>query len=427
MSLPLPTLDDRRFDELALEARSLIRSYAPEWTNYNASDPGITLLELFAWLAEMIVYRADQVTDRHRLVFLRLLSAPKDKPGLDELPVDEERLRAALVALRSRTRAVTVDDYEALAHEASTDVARAHCIPRRYLGAGTEAERSEPRPGYVSVIVLPREGADEDALREKVDVFLRPRSLLGTRLHVAEPVWTPVSAELLVARQPDADETELQAELASAIAAFLDPLSGGSDETGWPFGRDVYVSELYELLGRIPSLDYVADIFLTSSCAGVDEQRCVEAVPLWNDDGDQLGLGLAAHHLPLAALDPAAIVVAAELVRGRVDVAVTPAPGVSDGAARTAVKTALRAVFHPRQPPLYTRGPTGQGSWDIGADALRTTVQGLPEVAKVSSLTLDGDPDRAGRFPVVVRSGRSYFQVAERQLADVRVTVEITA
>jgi hypothetical protein len=427
VSLPLPTLDDRRFDELAVEARSLIRSYAPEWTNDNASDPGITLLELFAWLAEMIVYRADQVTDRHRLAFLRLLSAPDEKPELEALPVDEERLREALVALRSRTRAVTIDDFEALAHEASSDVARAHCIPRRYLGAGTEAERVEPRPGHVSVIVLPREGADEEALREEVDAFLRPRGLLGTRLHVAEPVWAPVSAELLVARQPDADEALVQAELASLIGAFLDPLTGGSDGTGWPFGRDVYASELYELLGRVPSLDYVADILLTSSCAGVDQRRCAEAVPVWNDDGDQLGLGLAAHHLPLAALDPAAIVVARELVRGRVAVAVTPAPGVSPTAARTAVKTALRAVFHPRQPPLYTRGPTGQGAWDIGADTLRATVQGLPEVATVSSLTLDGDPDRAGRLPVVVRSGRSYFQVGERQLADVRTTVEIVS
>lgn len=78
MSLPIPKLDDKTFAELFAEARALIPRYAPEWTDHNLSDPGITMIDLFAWLSEMQIYSLDQVTDRHYRKFLRLLGlAPR--------------------------------------------------------------------------------------------------------------------------------------------------------------------------------------------------------------------------------------------------------------------------------------------------------------------------------------------------------------
>jgi hypothetical protein len=56
MPLPVPNLDDRTFDRLVDEARRRIPVYAPEWTDHNVHDPGITFLELFAWLTEMQLY-----------------------------------------------------------------------------------------------------------------------------------------------------------------------------------------------------------------------------------------------------------------------------------------------------------------------------------------------------------------------------------
>src|SRR4051794_4132285 len=73
MPLPLPNLDSRRWSDLVAEGRALIPRYAPEWTDHNAHDPGVTLLELFAWLAEMDIYRLNQVPPRHRLKFLELV------------------------------------------------------------------------------------------------------------------------------------------------------------------------------------------------------------------------------------------------------------------------------------------------------------------------------------------------------------------
>ncbi|HEV2915043.1 MAG TPA: putative baseplate assembly protein [Pyrinomonadaceae bacterium] len=76
MPLPIPNLDDKTFNELFEESRALIPRYAREWTDHNLSDPGITLVDLLAWLAEMQIYYLDRVTDKNFLKFLKLLGAP---------------------------------------------------------------------------------------------------------------------------------------------------------------------------------------------------------------------------------------------------------------------------------------------------------------------------------------------------------------
>lgn len=64
MSLVPPLLDDRRFDDLKAEALERIRLNCPEWTDFNASDPGITLVELFAWFTDLMLYRMNQLPDK---------------------------------------------------------------------------------------------------------------------------------------------------------------------------------------------------------------------------------------------------------------------------------------------------------------------------------------------------------------------------
>ena len=63
MSLPVPNLDDRRFQDIVNEAKALIPTYCREWTNHNVSDPGVALIELFAWMTEMVLFRLNQVPD----------------------------------------------------------------------------------------------------------------------------------------------------------------------------------------------------------------------------------------------------------------------------------------------------------------------------------------------------------------------------
>src|SRR5262249_44287037 len=73
MKVPLPNLDDRRWSDLIEEGRALIPVYAPDWTDHNVHDPGITLMELFAWIAEMDIYELDRITDLQKRKFLALV------------------------------------------------------------------------------------------------------------------------------------------------------------------------------------------------------------------------------------------------------------------------------------------------------------------------------------------------------------------
>ncbi|MFZ3167940.1 MAG: baseplate J/gp47 family protein [Candidatus Methanoperedens sp.] len=81
ISLPKPNLDDRTFNQLVEEAKKLIPRYAPQWTDHNWSDPGITFIDLFAWLTEMALYRINLVTDNHRLKYLQLLGIRPKPPS----------------------------------------------------------------------------------------------------------------------------------------------------------------------------------------------------------------------------------------------------------------------------------------------------------------------------------------------------------
>lgn len=76
-----PVIDDRRYQDLLDEALARIPVHNPEWTNFNRSDPGVTLIELFAFLTENLLYRANQIPERNRRKFLSLLGVPLQPGG----------------------------------------------------------------------------------------------------------------------------------------------------------------------------------------------------------------------------------------------------------------------------------------------------------------------------------------------------------
>jgi len=76
MAIPAPILDDRSYQQLRDELIRRIPVYTPEWTDHNASDPGITLIELFAFLGENLLFRFNQIPEATRLAYLRLLRIP---------------------------------------------------------------------------------------------------------------------------------------------------------------------------------------------------------------------------------------------------------------------------------------------------------------------------------------------------------------
>lgn len=103
MPLQIPTLDDRRYQDLLDEALARIPVHNSEWTNFNKSDPGVTLIEIFAFLTENLLYRSNQIPERNRRKFLTLLGVPL-------LPAASARGLVTFINERGPLQTLTLND-----------------------------------------------------------------------------------------------------------------------------------------------------------------------------------------------------------------------------------------------------------------------------------------------------------------------------
>src|SRR5204863_9199548 len=87
MAFPTPNLDDRRFQELVDDAKRYVQQRCPDWTDHNVSDPGVTMIELFAQMVDQVVYRLNRVPDRNYLKFLDLIGVRLLPPTCAEVDV----------------------------------------------------------------------------------------------------------------------------------------------------------------------------------------------------------------------------------------------------------------------------------------------------------------------------------------------------
>ncbi len=189
--------------------------------------------------------------------------------GADEETLDQAKNRAP-EALKSKDRAVTVEDYELLAMQ-SGPIARAKALPLvnpNFPGQSV--------PGTVTVIVVPSvttpvanaPPTPSPGLLRTVCAYLDQRRLIATELYVVAPTYVPVSISLQVLAQPDADTGALQTTVENAIAAYLDPLTGGSLDptragTGWPFGGTIYFVNILRIATQDSDVLSVAEVTIT--------------------------------------------------------------------------------------------------------------------------------------------------------------------
>jgi predicted phage baseplate assembly protein len=179
---------------------------------------------------------------------------------------DPETLESAKMRgprhLRIRNRAVTAEDFEILAREAATSVARARCIqpePDNGLDAGTVKVLIVPQVTTVEERIQPEQLRIPKSLEEEVTRYLDERRLLTTALSVEAPQYLWVSAQVHVQVSPHLDAVSLAEEIERRLYRFLNPLHGGPEGMGWPFGRDLFIADVYALVDRIEGVDYVAD------------------------------------------------------------------------------------------------------------------------------------------------------------------------
>ncbi|WP_371603097.1 putative baseplate assembly protein [Streptomyces sp. NBC_01220] len=181
--------------------------------------------------------------------------------GVDGESVENAKARAPHI-LRVQERAVTAEDYEVIAREAARSLRRVRCLPA-VAGEG----------GAVRVLVVPDAVPDDggrlrfeqlippDSVLAAVSGRLDERRLVGTRLIVEPPAYVGVTVVAeLVADAVDADR--VRAEALDALFRHIDPLRGGTDGTGWPFGRPVQYGEIFAVLQAVPGVRLVDEVRL---------------------------------------------------------------------------------------------------------------------------------------------------------------------
>lgn len=184
--------------------------------------------------------------------------------GADAEDLEDAKTRGPLL-LRSRGRAVTVEDYEELARDVAPGVARVKCV----------AAQSAADAGGVRLLVVPHLPSDDlgriehGHLEPPADTLAQIRDrldacrLVGTRLLVSPPEYVGVTVVVSARARPQHDPEEVRLSVLRALYGHFHPLTGGADGTGWPFGRSVRAPEVYAALAKVPGLDLARDLSVT--------------------------------------------------------------------------------------------------------------------------------------------------------------------
>jgi predicted phage baseplate assembly protein len=155
--------------------------------------------------------------------------------GHDRESIEKAKERAPW-EIKHRDRAVTAEDFIALAKKASPLVGRAECSDEN---------------GVIHLIIVPNDDREKpypsQRLIEDVLDYLNPRRLINTRIKVRGPAYEAIDVEMEIVLDTRSLGRfgEIKTEIEESLRIFLHPLKGMDDGSGWPIGRTLHLSELY--------------------------------------------------------------------------------------------------------------------------------------------------------------------------------------
>jgi predicted phage baseplate assembly protein len=195
--------------------------------------------------------------------------------GVDAETLDGARERAAL-EFRTRHRAVTAEDFEFLAREASPRVARAACVPP--VDGGPVHLHLLPQVDAADRKLTHEELLPTDELFADVAEYLDGRRLIGTTVELQPMKLRGMSVVVNLQAEPRTDLARIEEEVAYALYTYLNPLVGGRLEgigAGWELGRALNQGELYGIVHAVPGVDYVKilRVYETDMATGKQEAK----------------------------------------------------------------------------------------------------------------------------------------------------------
>ncbi|OFE15404.1 putative baseplate assembly protein [Humibacillus sp. DSM 29435] len=179
--------------------------------------------------------------------------------GVSAETLEEVRVRGPL-DLRTLDRAVTAEDFEVLAIRSTPTLARVRCITEPNCGARLLVVPAAPHEADDTLRfedLIPSE-----SLLATLTEHLEERRVVGTRLVVEPPLYQGVTIVARLTARPRTDPSNLREAALRALYRYFDPLRGGPDGSGWPFGRPVQAGEVYAVLQRLPATELVEEVRL---------------------------------------------------------------------------------------------------------------------------------------------------------------------
>ena len=198
--------------------------------------------------------------------------------GAEELAHAEGRVAQIL---QSTSRAVTLEDCKTLAMETpGTRIARVAALANQHPGF-----QCYSAPGFLTVVIIPElpvgRPVPSAGLLSAVSAYLNRRHVIGTRIEVIGPEYLEVGVNAQVKAFAGQSKTAVRDAASAALRKFLDPLEGGPQGTGWPLGRDVYISEIAEVLAGTPGVDHVLTLELeVAGCGAQCGNVCLSPLAL---------------------------------------------------------------------------------------------------------------------------------------------------
>ncbi|MFN8529059.1 MAG: putative baseplate assembly protein [Anaerolineae bacterium] len=182
--------------------------------------------------------------------------------GLDAENLETSKMRVPGY-LRSLARAVTPEDFEYLAREAAPgDIGRIHCLQPAMTTRGEINLMVIPNVTRTRGFIAPESLNLTPEVKGRITEYLDERRLISTQLNVIQPAYQWVETEVRFRHNPVYDGDSVVKMVEARLYEFLNPLTGGFEGTGWPFGRDLFLADIMAILLRVPGVDYIRSVKL---------------------------------------------------------------------------------------------------------------------------------------------------------------------